>query len=90
MKESDRIKALISNFHLLGLETEEYPDGFKVLGKIKKSKQSFQCFGDHRIAMAFAILSSLLKDGGKVEGFESVAISNPQFLDQLKSITAKF
>ena len=90
VKESDRIKALISNFHLLGLETEEYPDGFKVLGKIKKSKQSFQCFGDHRIAMAFAILSSLLKDGGKVEGFESVAISNPQFLDQLKSITAKF
>ena len=86
VKESDRIKSLISNLTLLGLEIEEFTDGFRISGEIKKATKPFNSFGDHRIAMAFAILSSLLKDGGKVEGFESVAISNPGFLDQLKSI----
>ncbi|MGB5529311.1 MAG: 3-phosphoshikimate 1-carboxyvinyltransferase [Ignavibacteriaceae bacterium] len=86
VKESDRIKSLISNFHLLGLDSEEYEDGFRISGEIKKSNYTFNSFGDHRIAMAFAILSSLLQEGGKVEGFESVAISNPDFLDQINSI----
>ena len=86
VKESDRIKSLVSNLILLGLEVEEFTDGFKISGELKKAIKPFYSFGDHRIVMAFAILSSLLEDGGKVEGFESVAISNPGFLDQLKSI----
>jgi 3-phosphoshikimate 1-carboxyvinyltransferase len=87
VKESDRIKSLITNFRLLGLKVEEYTDGLRILGESKKTNHPFSSFGDHRIAMTFAILSCLLEDGGKVEGFESVAISNPGFLDQLKSIT---
>ena len=87
VKESDRIRSLISNFRLLGLDLEEFSDGFRISGKIKKSNQTFKSFGDHRIAMAFAVLSSLLKDGGKVEGFESVSKSNPNFLSQFKSIS---
>ncbi|MEJ2105544.1 MAG: 3-phosphoshikimate 1-carboxyvinyltransferase, partial [Ignavibacteriaceae bacterium] len=87
VKESDRIKSLISNFRLLGLDIIEFSDGFRISGKIKKSNQPFNSFGDHRIAMAFAILSALLKEGGKVEGFESVSKSNPDFLEQLKLIS---
>ena len=87
VKESDRIKSLIFNFRLLGLDVEEFSDGFLISGKIKKQNQPFKSFGDHRIAMAFAVLSSLLKDGAKVEGFESVSKSNPKFLSQLKSIS---
>jgi len=86
VKESDRIKSLISNFRLLGLDVEEFLDGFRISGKIQKSEVTFDSFGDHRIAMTFAILSSLLKDGGKVKGFESVSKSNPDFLEQLKSV----
>lgn len=88
VKESDRVKSLISNFALLGLVVEEFKDGFRISGELKKTNHPFRSFGDHRIAMAFAILSSLLESGGKVEGFESVAISNPGFFDQLKSITS--
>ena len=88
VKESDRIRTLISNFRLLGLDLEEFSDGFRISGKIKKSNQSFNSFRDHRIAMAFAVLSSLLTDGGKVEGFESVSKSNPDFLSQLISISS--
>jgi 3-phosphoshikimate 1-carboxyvinyltransferase len=87
VKESDRICALCYNLALLGLNIEEFDDGFKVSGKIKYRKPIFQSFGDHRIAMAFGILSCLLDDGGKVDGFESVSISNPGFIEQLKSIT---
>jgi 3-phosphoshikimate 1-carboxyvinyltransferase len=78
---------LCHNLALLGLNIEEFDDGFKVSGKIKNRKPVFKSFGDHRIAMAFGILSCLLDDGGKVDGFESVSISNPGFIEQLKSIT---
>jgi len=87
MKESDRISALCYNLSLLGLNVEEFEDGFKVSGKIKNRKPVFNSFGDHRIAMAFGILSCLLDEGGKVDGFESVSVSNPGFIKQLKSIT---
>ncbi|MGE5795656.1 MAG: 3-phosphoshikimate 1-carboxyvinyltransferase [Ignavibacteria bacterium] len=86
-KETDRIKAVCSNMKLLGLETEEYEDGFKVSGNIGNNKAAFESFGDHRIAMAFSVLSLLLKQGGSVNNFGCVNISNPQFLEQLKKIT---
>ena len=36
--------------------------------------------------MAFSILCFLLNEGGKVNNFECVKISNPNFLTQLKQI----
>ena len=88
VKESDRISALCYNLSLLGLTIEEYEDGFKIWGEIKNKKPLFNSFGDHRIAMTFAILSCLLDEGGKVDGFECVSVSNPEFLEQLKSVTS--
>jgi 3-phosphoshikimate 1-carboxyvinyltransferase len=87
VKESDRIKAICANLLKLGLDVEEYRDGFRVSGSIKNHSEVFESFGDHRIAMAFAILSLLINKGGRVEGFECVSISNPNFLEQLSSIT---
>jgi 3-phosphoshikimate 1-carboxyvinyltransferase len=87
VKETDRIKAICKNLLKLGLDLEEFEDGFRVSGSIKKQSAQFDSFSDHRIAMAFSILSSVLKDGGEVQGFESVSVSNPGFLEQLFSIT---
>jgi 3-phosphoshikimate 1-carboxyvinyltransferase len=86
VKESDRIKAICNNLLKLGLDVEEYEDGFNISGNIKNSSALFNSFGDHRIAMAFAVLSSHLESGGKVEGFECASVSNPDFLKQLNSI----
>lgn len=86
VKESDRIKSICYNLNLLGLRVEESEDGFKVSGIINNSKPVFGSFGDHRIAMSFAILSMLLDNGGEVNGFECVAISNPKFEEQINSI----
>ena len=86
VKESDRIKSICSNLKLLGLDVDELEDGFSVSGSIKKSNPVFESFADHRIAMAFAILSMVIDNGGEVNGFECVAISNPKFEEQIKQI----
>jgi 3-phosphoshikimate 1-carboxyvinyltransferase len=85
-KESDRISSLCRNFSRLGLMVEEYEDGFSVKGEIKVKTAQFDSFNDHRIAMAFSIISLMLEEGGKVNNFSSVKISNPGFLSQLKKI----
>ena len=86
-KESDRINSLCYNYKLLGLDVDGFKDGFSVLGKIIKKGVTFESFDDHRIAMTFSILSLLLNDGGKVNNFSCVKISNPDFIDQIKQIT---
>ncbi len=85
-KESDRINSLCSNFKKLGLTVEEFEDGFIIDGALTNNLYTFESYEDHRIAMAFSILSLLLIDGSKVNNFNSVKISNPNFLIQLKQI----
>lgn len=89
VKESDRISALLKNIALVGVAVDEFEDGFAFEGRKNKFNKDylFESFGDHRIAMSFAILSSLLERGGKINNFECVNISNPNFLTQLLKVT---
>lgn len=86
VKESDRIKSLCENFKKVGLNVIENTDGFILTGELKNNFAEFESFGDHRIAMTFAILSSTLEKGGVVNEFDCVKISNPKFYEQLKSL----
>ena len=86
-KESDRIDALCSNFKKLGLNCTEFEDGFELDGEVLNQNILIECFDDHRIAMAFAILGMLVGKGMNINDFESVAVSNPEFLKQIKLIT---
>ncbi|GAA8246766.1 3-phosphoshikimate 1-carboxyvinyltransferase [Helicobacter pylori] len=94
-KESDRIKAVVSNFKALGIECEEFEDGFYIEGleDISPLKQCFsqkkppliKSFNDHRIAMSFAILTLALPL--EIDNLECANISFPQFkhlLNQFK------
>ncbi|WP_120852007.1 3-phosphoshikimate 1-carboxyvinyltransferase [Helicobacter pylori] len=94
-KESDRIKAVVSNFKALGIECEEFEDGFYVEGleDISPLKQRFsrikspliKSFNDHRIAMSFAVLTLALPL--EIDNLECANISFPQFkhlLNQFK------
>ena len=85
-KESDRISAMCENYQKLGLTCNEYDDGFEVFGKIKNSDVLIETFNDHRIAMAFSILGMLTDKQIKINNFECVSVSNPEFLNQLKVI----
>jgi 3-phosphoshikimate 1-carboxyvinyltransferase len=84
VKESDRIKSLCQNFSKAGLTINEFEDGFELKGKPSDENILFDSYGDHRIAMAFGVMSMLMVNGGKVDDFESVAVSNPQFVAQIK------
>ncbi|WP_283446943.1 3-phosphoshikimate 1-carboxyvinyltransferase [Helicobacter pylori] len=94
-KESDRIKAVVSNFKALGIECEEFEDGFYIEGleDISPLKQHLsqkkppliKSFNDHRIAMSFAILTLALPL--EIDNLECTNISFPQFkrlLNQFK------
>ncbi|RVZ72025.1 3-phosphoshikimate 1-carboxyvinyltransferase [Helicobacter pylori] len=86
-KESDRIKAVVSNFKALGIECEEFEDGFYVEGleDISPLKQRFsrikppiiKSFNDHRIAMSFAVLTLILPL--EIDNLECANISFPTF-----------
>jgi len=91
-KESDRISSVCENLKLLGLDIIEHPDGFEIIKDssddfVNKEKVVFESYDDHRIAMAFSVLSVLLKNGGSINNFECVSISNPKFIEQLKRIS---
>ena len=84
VKESDRIKVVVENLRLCGIEARELEDGFVIKGGRFK-KASVKSYGDHRIAMSFAIAG--LKSGIKIEDAEYINISFPNFLEILSEIT---
>ncbi len=86
VKESDRIKSLCQNFTRAGLTITEFEDGFELHGKASNKNIMFESYGDHRIAMAFGVMSMLIGNGGMVNDFESVAVSNPQFVAQINKL----
>jgi 3-phosphoshikimate 1-carboxyvinyltransferase len=83
IKETDRIKTVIENLRRLGVEAEELPDGFIVPGRQRFRAAEFDSFGDHRIAMAFAV-AALRGDGeSTVHGADAASVSFPEFWDTL-------
>jgi 3-phosphoshikimate 1-carboxyvinyltransferase len=88
VKESDRINSICANMKVLGMNVYEGESGFLISGSIKNKRPVFDSYNDHRIAMAFAVLSMLLEDGGEVNNFECVNISNPKFETQIKNISS--
>ena len=86
IKETDRIQTVVENLKRLGVVAEELPDGLIVPGKQKFRAARFDSFGDHRIAMAFAV-AALRGDGESIiEGAEAASVSFPEFWDTLAAI----
>ncbi len=85
-KESDRIKATVENFKKLGIEIEEYPDGFAIQGPQKLKSGKGTTYGDHRIAMMLAIAGALSEEGVHLDDVECVGISFPTFFQLLEVI----
>ncbi len=85
VKESDRIAAVVENLRRMNATVEEFSDGFRVEKSDLKGAK-IDSFGDHRIAMAFAI-AALLADGEtEIGGAEHAGISFPEFFATLASV----
>ena len=84
VKETDRIAAVVTNLKRMGAEVEEFEDGFRV-GRSKLKGARVDSYGDHRIAMAFAIAGLLAEEGEtEIIGGECVDVSFPGFFQTLQ------
>jgi 3-phosphoshikimate 1-carboxyvinyltransferase len=88
VKESDRINAVVQNLRAVGARAEELPDGLRVSGPRGDFAGTVDPRGDHRIAMAFGVLSAASGNRIVVENPECVAVSYPRFWEDLRRVAA--
>jgi 3-phosphoshikimate 1-carboxyvinyltransferase len=86
VKETDRIRTVVENLRRMGVEAEESPDGMFVPGRRKFRAARFDSFGDHRIAMAFAVAGLRCDGESVVEDAEAASVSFPEFWRTLDGI----
>lgn len=85
VKESDRIKSVVENLKKCGAQISELEDGFEIIGKESLQSATIDSYGDHRIAMSFAICG--LRCGMRVEDVDCINTSFPNFFELLDKIT---
>jgi 3-phosphoshikimate 1-carboxyvinyltransferase len=89
VKESDRISTVVQNLRAVGANVEELPDGLRVLRGRADLSGTIDPHRDHRIAMAFGILSAATGNRITVKDPEVVAVSYPRFWDDLRRVMAE-
>ncbi len=87
VKESDRLRALADNLQRMGAQVEDFPDGLRVAGRQTLRGAEIESYGDHRIAMAFAIAGVIASGSTVIRDSACVDISFPNFFDTLASVT---
>jgi 3-phosphoshikimate 1-carboxyvinyltransferase len=85
VKESDRITMLARGFRAMGIDVEEYDDGFSIAGG-PPSGGEVDAAGDHRLAMAFAIAGTAARAPVSIQRADSVAVSYPGFFAELERL----
>ncbi len=83
-KETDRIAAVVDAARAVGCHATERPDGFVVRGGTARDGL-VDPRGDHRIAMAFALVG-LAVPGVRLRDYDCVAKSYPRYWDALASL----
>ncbi len=79
VKETDRIAAIAHNLRIMGAQVIELNDGLEIHGPAPLRGARLASFGDHRIAMAFA-MAGLFADGETIiQDADCVRESYPGF-----------
>ncbi len=87
-KESDRIKAVVTELKKIGADIEETSDGFIINGKKSlKGGGEVDTYHDHRLAMSLYVAGLICDKPISINGFEWVDISFPEFDKLFNSIT---
>ena len=84
VKETDRIAAIAKNLRAFGVEVFETEDGMEIEGGGDYRGADIESFGDHRIAMASAVLGMFSNGTTVVRDTACVNTSYPGFYEQLK------
>lgn len=88
IKETDRIQTVVQNLRLMGVQAEELPDGLIVPGRQKFRPAELDSYGDHRIAMAFAVAALRAEGDSRINQAEAASVSFPEFWDTLTAIAS--
>jgi 3-phosphoshikimate 1-carboxyvinyltransferase len=89
VKESDRIAAMSAGLTALGVAHTALPDGMRIKGRGQGSaftSGEIDSYGDHRIAMSFAIASLRAAGAIEIRDVANVATSFPGFVPLAQSV----
>lgn len=86
-KEADRITAVVTEFRKIGIDIDELSDGFVIGGKQTINGGSeVEVYHDHRLAMTLYVAGLIAKNEIKVNEFQWVNISLPEFLSLMETL----
>lgn len=88
VKETDRVANIAKEISKLGAKVEEFHDGLVINAPKKLKNASLEAYEDHRLFMAFSI-AAMMTEKSVVAGAESVDVSYPNFVQDLKSLGAR-
>ena len=86
VKETDRLAAIATNLRAMGVQVTETEDGLEIYGGTPLRGARLDSFGDHRIAMAFAIAGLFAEGETVITNTECVNTSYPGFFEALEQL----
>ena len=91
LKETDRIAVMAKELTKLGVKVTELEDGLIIEGG-NIHGGTVESYGDHRIAMAFAVAGMALPEGEEliIRDAECAGVSYPDFIKDFKALGADF
>jgi 3-phosphoshikimate 1-carboxyvinyltransferase len=87
VKESDRLALLAANLRALGTQAEVSGDDLSVTGSDATPQGRVRTAGDHRLAMAFAVLGTIPSARVRIDDMACAEVSFPGFPEALRSIS---
>lgn len=89
VKESDRLGLIAGNIRAVGGKAEVRGEDLYVEGVETPPRGRVRTAGDHRIAMAFAVLGTLPGARVAIDDLACAAVSFPGFPETLRAIRAR-
>ena len=86
IKESDRLAAMAEGLSRLGVPVESFADGVRITGVEQFDGGELSSFGDHRIAMAFAVAALRAVKPIRIRDCRNVDTSFPGFAETARAI----
>jgi 3-phosphoshikimate 1-carboxyvinyltransferase len=88
LKETDRVANIARELTKFGAKIDEFHDGLIISAPKRLKNASLEAYNDHRLFMAFSI-ASMMTERSTVEGAESVDVSYPNFVQDMKGLGAR-
>lgn len=90
VKESDRIRAIVTGLSRMGIRTEELQDGLIIHGGNSLRGACCESHGDHRMAMAFTVAALRAGEESSVLDTACIRTSFPGFIQMLEQLIPGF